>query len=87
MIVEYTKQAQRDLKYWRRAERSVIGKIDELIADIQTHPFAGLGQPEPLKHDLAGFWSRRITREHRLVYRVDAGVLYITACRFHYGRR
>jgi toxin YoeB len=59
-------------------------KINSLIDDIQRHPFTGLGKPEPLKRNLRGYWSRRITREHRLVYRVQAGVLQIAQCRFHY---
>ena len=59
-------------------------KINALIDDIQSHAFTGLGKPEPLKRDLRGFWSRRITREHRLVYRVEHGVLQIVQCRYHY---
>ena len=59
-------------------------KINTLIDDIQRRPFTGLGKPEPLKRNLRGFWSRRITREHRLVYRIEAGVLQIAQCRFHY---
>jgi toxin YoeB len=62
----------------------VRDKINSLIEDIQRHPFSGLGKPEPLKRNLKGFWSRRINREHRLVYRVDAGALQIAQCRFHY---
>lgn len=62
----------------------VRDKINTLIEDIQRHPFKGLGKPEPLKRNLRGFWSRRITREHRLVYRIEAGVLQIAQCRFHY---
>lgn len=59
-------------------------KINRLIEDIQVHPFTRLGKPEPLKRNLTGFWSRRITREHRLVYRVESDVLLIAQCRFHY---
>ena len=59
-------------------------KINTLIDDIPRHPFTGLGKPEPLKRNLRGFWSRRITREHRLVYRIEQGVLQIAQCRFHY---
>jgi len=62
----------------------VRDKINSLIEDIQRHPFSGLGKPEPLKRNLKGFWSGRINREHRLVYRVDAGALQIAQCRFHY---
>ena len=59
-------------------------KINVLIDDIQRHPFSGLGKPEPLKRNLRGFWSRRITREHRLVYRIEEGVLQIAQSRYHY---
>jgi len=62
----------------------VRDKIRTLIEDIQRHPYTGLGKPEPLKRNLRGFWSRRITREHRLVYRIEAGVVQIAQCRFHY---
>ena len=76
--------AWQDYLYWARSDVRVRDKINTLIADIQLHPFVGLGKPEPLKRNLKGFWSRRINREHRLVYRVEAGVLQIAQCRFHY---
>jgi len=76
--------AWQDYLYWSRTDVRVRDKINALIEDIQRHAFAGLGKPEPLKRDLRGFWSRRITREHRLVYRIEAGVLRIAQCRFHY---
>lgn len=59
-------------------------RIEALIADIRRNPFAGIGKPEPLKHESAGYWSRRITEEHRLVYRVEVGTLYIAPARYHY---
>jgi toxin YoeB len=55
-----------------------------LIADVVEHPFAGIGKPEPLRYEWSGYWSRRITSEHRLVYRVEGDVIYIAQCRFHY---
>jgi toxin YoeB len=76
--------AWQDYLYWSDADVRVRDKINTLIDDIQRHPFTGLGKPEPLKRNLRGYWSRRITREHRLVYRVEAGVLQIAQCRFHY---
>jgi toxin YoeB len=76
--------AWQDYLYWARSDVRVRDKINTLIDDIQRRPFAGLGKPEPLKRNLRGFWSRRITREHRLVYRVEASVLQIVQCRFHY---
>jgi toxin YoeB len=76
--------AWQDYLYWSRNDVRVRENINTLIEDIQRHPFTGLGKPEPLKRNLKGFWSRRITREHRLVYRIESGVLYIAQCRFHY---
>lgn len=80
----WSKRAREDIAYWRKHDLSVSARIDSLLEDIKRNPFTGLGKPEPLKHALAGFWSRRITKEHRLVYRVEAGVIYIAQCRFHY---
>lgn len=80
----WSKCAREDIAYWRKRDLSVSARIDSLLEDIKRNPFTGLGKPEPLKHALAGFWSRRITKEHRLVYRVEAGVIYIAQCRFHY---
>jgi toxin YoeB len=76
--------AWQDYLYWARTDVRVRDKINTLIDDVQRHPFSGLGKPEPLKRNLKGFWSRRISREHRLVYRVEAGTLQIVQCRFHY---
>lgn len=74
------------MTYWRRRDPSTATRVETLIENIKRTPFTGLGKPEPLKHALAGFWSRRITKEHRLVYRVEASVIYIAQCRFHYDR-
>ena len=84
MKVVWAKGAWDDYLYWDRADRRLRDRINTLIDDIRRHPFSGLGKPEPLKRNLTGFWSRRITREHRLVYRVEKGVLQIAQCRFHY---
>jgi len=73
-----------DYLYWQKNDKQVLKKINQLIKDIKREPFEGIGKPEPLKHELSGFWSRRITDEHRLVYQVDAGGLSIASCRFHY---
>jgi len=73
-----------DYLYWSRTDLRIRDKINALLDDIQRHPFSGIGKPEPLKRNLRGFWSRRINREHRLVYRVEKGVLQIVQCRFHY---
>jgi toxin YoeB len=77
-------EAWADYQYWCRTDARVRDKINALLEDIRRHPFTGLGKPEPLKRNLSGWWSRRITREHRLVYRVKAGELQVAQCRFHY---
>lgn len=84
MKIVWAGEARDDYRHWARTDVRLRDKINALIEDIQRHPFTGLGKPEPLKHGLRGFWSRRITREHRLVYRVEKGVLQIAQCRFHY---
>lgn len=84
--VYWTKRAAQDRDYWRRRDRRTSKKIEDLIKAIRVDPFHGIGKPEPLRHDLAGYWSRHITGEHRLVYRVKGGVLYIAQCRFHYSK-
>jgi toxin YoeB len=76
--------AWQDYLYWSRTDACVRDRINTLIEDVKRHPFTGLGKPEPLKRNLRGFWSRRITREHRMVYRVEPSVLQIAQCRFHY---
>ena len=70
--------------YWQATDKAMVRKINGLIRECLRHPFAGTGKPEPLKGDLAGFWSRRIDREHRLVYRATATALEIAQCRYHY---
>jgi toxin YoeB len=69
---------------WAKDDRNVFKKITALITDIQRNPFHGIGKPEPLKYDLSGLWSRRITGEHRLVYQVLPGQIIIHSCKFHY---
>jgi len=72
MEIIYTPRAAEDLKYWKKSgNKGVQAKIIQLIGDIEKHPFEGIGKPEPLKHNLSGAWSRRITHEHRLVYEVN----------------
>ena len=82
--VEWAPQAFKDYQRWRKVDPSLAGRIDALISDILCSPFSGIGKPEPLKHKLAGHWSRRINHEHRLVYRYQNGRLSILACRYHY---
>jgi toxin YoeB len=75
-----------EMSYWAETDRNVLVKIFELIKDIQRSPFSGIGKPEPLKHQLKGLWSRRITQEHRLIYKVSGEELIIVSCRFHYSK-
>ncbi len=70
--------------YWQETDKATSRKLKALIREFQRHPFEGTGKPEPLKGDLSGFWSRRITREHRLVYRVTASAIEVVQCRYHY---
>ncbi len=89
MIIEFTKNGWEDFEYWIDNDKENVIKIKELIQSIIQNPFKGLGKPEPLKHGLKGFWSRRITQEHRLVYKVSGkkGISQkcsIIQCRFHY---
>jgi toxin YoeB len=88
MRLVWTQAAWEDYLHWQSTDEKVLQSINDLIKDIRRSPFRGLGKPEPLKHDLAGWWSRRITGEHRVVYRVSgkgaAQQLEIAACRYHY---
>ena len=73
-----------DYQYWQQTDKKVLQKINTLIKECQRTPFEGTGNPEPLKYNYNGFWSRRITGEHRLVYKADENTLYIAQCRYHY---
>jgi toxin YoeB len=88
MKLVWSQNAWSDYLYWQETDREVVVKIKALIKDALRSPFMGLGKPEPLKGVLSGWWSRRITGEHRLVYRVagkgGAQALEIAACRYHY---
>ncbi|MBX2842175.1 MAG: Txe/YoeB family addiction module toxin [Flammeovirgaceae bacterium] len=84
MVLVFTENAWEDYLYWQKIDKKMVKKINSLIKEIKRNPFEGIGKPEPLKYDLAGFWSRRIDQEHRLVYQVAEGKLLIYACRYHY---
>lgn len=84
MKLIWSEQAWDDYLYWQDADRRMVKKINELIKEARRTPFEGKGKPEPLRHNLAGFWSRRITAEHRFVYSVTDEALLIAACRYHY---
>jgi toxin YoeB len=78
--------AWEDYLYWQVTDRKIVQRINELIKDCTRSPFKGIGKPEPLKGNYTGFWSRRITDDHRLVYAMREGRLHILQCRFHYNR-
>ena len=84
MRLIFAEEAWDDYTYWQKHDRQMVERINKLIKEIQREPFTGIGKPEPLKHALAGFWSRRITDEHRIVYRIEDDALLIAQLRFHY---
>lgn len=84
MKLTWSEEAWEDYLYWQDADKRMVKKINALIKDVLSTPFEGKGKPEPLKHNLSGFWSRRFTEEHRLVYAIAEGAILIAACRYHY---
>ena len=90
MRIIFSGSAWAEYECWQRIDRDMVDKINLILRDLKRSPFRGLGKPEPLRNEIAGWWARRINREHRLVYRVfgrgtDQAV-EIAACRFHYTR-
>lgn len=81
----WDENAWEDYLWWQAQDRRVLKRINTLLADIQRNGNEGIGKPEALKHDFAGYWSRRITDEHRLVYKIVGDEVRIAACRYHYG--
>ena len=84
MKIIFLDQAWEDYLYWQGTDKAILKKINALVKEIERLPFEGNGKPEPLKHNLAGWWSRRITLEHRLVYKIDGDAVVILQCRYHY---
>jgi toxin YoeB len=84
MRVVFDQDSWDDHLWWQQQDRKVLQRINTLIADIARNGNDGIGKPEPLRHGVHGYWSRRITEEHRLVYRVDDDAVRIAACRYHY---
>ena len=84
MSTVFADQAWEDCLHWQREDRRILQRINHLIRETRRDPFSGTGKPEPLKHALAGFWSRRITEEHRMVYKPDPDGLLIAQLRYHY---
>ncbi|MCE4550256.1 Txe/YoeB family addiction module toxin [Xanthomonas hortorum] len=85
MILQFADNAWEDYLYWQQTDKKMLKRINELIKVIQRDPFQGIGKPEPLRHALAGYWSRRINDEHRIVYKAENGILLIAQARYHYG--
>jgi toxin YoeB len=84
MDLKFTDDSWGDYVYWSETDKSIFKKINRLIEECKRHPFFGTGKPEALKFEMAGCWSRRITDEHRLIYRVKGDTLIIMQCRNHY---
>jgi toxin YoeB len=82
--IVFAARAWEDYLWWQAQDRKVLRRLNSLVQDIVRHGNEGIGKPEPLKHGFHGYWSRRITDEHRLVYRVEADEVRIAACRYHY---
>jgi len=80
----FADEAWEDYLYWQQQDKRMVKRINELIAATKRDPFSGIGKPEPLKHALSGFWSRRITDEHRMVYKAEKEALLIAQLRYHY---
>ena len=84
MRITFSSHAWEDYSTWLKEDRKILVKINQLIKDIQRTPYEGIGKREALKFDLVGYWSRRIDREHRLVYKVDNDIVIIISCKYHY---
>ena len=84
MKIIFVDESWEDYLYWQKTDRKILERINNLVKDISRNPYKDLGKPEPLKYKYQGFWSRRITEEHRLIYRVVNDEIQIAKCRFHY---
>jgi len=84
MKLVFADEAWDDYLFWQQQDKKLLERINKLIKEIQREPFSGIGKPEPLKHALSGYWSRRINDEHRIVYKVEQDALWIAQLRHHY---
>jgi len=84
MNLTFAPKAWDSYLYWQKTDKAIVKRINTLIKEIQRSPFEGVGKPEPLKHALSGFWSRRINDEHRIVYKVNDNTILIAQLRYHY---
>jgi len=80
----FSDHAWEDYLYWQKTDKKILRRINNLIKDTRRNPFDGLGKPEPLKHALSGYWSRRITDEHQFVYKINENAIQIAQLRYHY---
>lgn len=81
----FSDNAWKDYLYWQKYDKGILKRINELIKKIERNPHRGTGKPEPLKHGLSGYWSRRINSEHRLVYKIEGDSILIAQARYHYS--
>lgn len=86
MKITFSQNAWEEYISWQSEDKKILKKINALIKEIQRNPYEGIGKPEPLKYDLSGLWSRRIERDHRLVYQIIKHELYIYSCRYYYDK-
>ncbi|PIQ29631.1 MAG: Txe/YoeB family addiction module toxin [Bacteroidetes bacterium CG18_big_fil_WC_8_21_14_2_50_41_14] len=86
MRITFSTNSWEDYLSWQKEDKKMLKRINQLIKEIQRNPFHGIGNPEPLKFDLSGFWSRKIDREHRLVYQVFDNEILIYSCKYHYDK-
>ena len=84
MILIFSEHAWEDYLFWQKTDKRILKRINQLIKEIQRSPYEGIGKPESLKHGLAGYWSRRINDEHRIVYKIENKSLFIAQLRYHY---
>jgi toxin YoeB len=84
MRLVFSQNAWEDYYYWQKTDTKIHRRINELIRDIQRNRYQGIGKPEPLRHNLAGYWSRRINSEHRIVYKIEGDAVLIAQVRYHY---
>jgi toxin YoeB len=84
MNILFSSRGWEDYVHWQQTDRKLVGKINELLRDIARKSYSGIGKPEALKYALSGYWSRRITEEHRLVYRVEGETIKVAQARYHY---
>jgi len=84
MILSWAEKGWEDYLYWQSTDKKIVQRINRLIKEIKRNPFEGMGDPEPLRHNWSGYWSRRIDREHRIVYKIIDESLVVVQCRYHY---